>query len=525
MDLDLAAIDAVLDAFRTVALAKIAERRHQRNTLSPISKLPTEIMSNVLVECLPTRSASQHSRLLRIITLSSVCSTWRGIIGGTPRFWTVLDTRTAPSLALITLKNSGAALISLTGPIKAETHTNESFLAACHHTYRWSSVNVTAPRSQDFKILECASVPNLKTLVLTCRTPPRPRRRFDHEPVHLFREDTPLLKSVSITGVAVKWSCSMWRNLHSLELAKVEGPDAKRFLNILESCAGLRSLVLRKFALPSSQVLVAAERSPISLLFLEQLTLQSLPLDLVTLCLSLFQCPALTSFYVVTPKTRPSDNLPDLEPIVTFARSFLDRITSNRLSIEVKAADDTFAVLPTDAWPTAFGLRGLDAVVERVCRSFTTMQMAAWIDDSGSPDAWGMMNTFPGCTIIKTEADSTRLFRYLGTPISADNGVKTWPFPHLHTMFLCDFCTHPECLLEMVQSRSGCGLGPKDETIVLPTALKRLVLVKGCSLDWEMVVKIEMILGGGTVVQEDEPGFGPWDIEEEQYSDSDSDFD
>lgn len=526
MDLDLAAIDTVLDAFKNVALVEVAKRRHQRNSLSLISKLPIEIMFNIFIEFLPPQSDENQYRLLETVKLSSICRTWRELIEGNPRFWTVLDTRTAPPLTQLSLKNSGTSLISLVGPITDGPHAKESFLAACEHTGRWSSVDVTAPRSKDFEIFQDASVPKLKTLILSC-TPRRSRlgMRVGPGPLHLFGGDTPLLESVELTGVEVAWSSLMWRNLQSLQLDKVEGPNATRFFDILEACPGLHSFALRKFVLADPQNLDPSKRIPIFLPSLETVGFEALDLNLIKLCIAILQCPTLTYLYVGNPKDHHSDTPPDFDPLVTFARQFVHKNTSSKHKVEIKSGDDMFGIFPLAELSTGLGLRGLDEVAERVCQSFTREPITAWIDDAGSYASWSRLETLPGCTILKTQSNSPRLFRYLGTPVSTDNGIKSWPFPHLHTIFLYDVCDVPEDILQMVRSRSrNISGGAGDARVEPPARLKKLVLVKGCSMDREIVVRIEMVLGGGTVVQDDDPGFGPWDQEEED-EESDSDWD
>lgn len=169
LDRTLSDIKAVVRALRTLRSVKVAQLRRQRNSLSQVSRLPVEIMASVFAEHLAARLYDGSGRSIRLLTLSSVCSTWYDVIRRAPGLWTNLDTRVAPSFIHIALENSKSALISVTGPVQGKPHTKESFLAICLHTARWSSIHLTAPHSDDFDILECSSTAlRLKNIDLSC---------------------------------------------------------------------------------------------------------------------------------------------------------------------------------------------------------------------------------------------------------------------------------------------------------------------------------------------------------------------
>ncbi|KAE9407235.1 hypothetical protein BT96DRAFT_787298, partial [Gymnopus androsaceus JB14] len=70
--------------------AKLVELASFRNILSPVRRIPVEILSEIFeLACLPKDGIfhAGHAIVLYTHTLSSVCAAWRKVVLATPRLW------------------------------------------------------------------------------------------------------------------------------------------------------------------------------------------------------------------------------------------------------------------------------------------------------------------------------------------------------------------------------------------------------------------------------------------------------
>jgi hypothetical protein len=88
------------EARRLLATMKVLENRRKgleksmgyyRSFLSPIHRLPSEVLCNIFDLCCEWTHLSYSSRKPRVIELSEVCGRWRDIILSTPSLWATLD--------------------------------------------------------------------------------------------------------------------------------------------------------------------------------------------------------------------------------------------------------------------------------------------------------------------------------------------------------------------------------------------------------------------------------------------------
>lgn len=455
-------------------------------------------MSNVFTKYLESSNIDENGRPKQLVTISSVCNKWHTVARETPSLWTNLDTRSTVSFNELALENSGAALISLTGPVNVGTDTRINFLKAGCHMARWHSVDLTAPRTDNFEGIDWKRAPHLKTLILSCGSTPD-EGLPPSTPLLLFRGTAPLLENVTITRVKVAWSSSMWRNLKSLELVEVVELDLDRLLDILEACPRLHTLMLHTLPLSQQHDGSSHNRSPFSLSALKSLTLESITGKTLALLLAKLRCPQLERLRLLA-STPVVEDL-DIQIITTFVLDFLRQIRAGESdpTITVGNSDIQISTDNTESPELVIGFEGLGKVAEGLCQSstfpITKVTLLEGADRSG--EALAALKNRQGVTTL-----ATRLNDVIDKPF--DDG--SWPFTHLHTLII-----HPGAfanandVLQMVCDR----MGRWREAVELPAVrVKKLVLAKGCPMDKNTFWRIAAVLGAGILLWEDEPELG-----------------
>ncbi|KAE9410204.1 hypothetical protein BT96DRAFT_789842, partial [Gymnopus androsaceus JB14] len=71
--------------------AKLVEIASFQNMLSPVRRIPVEILSEIFeLACTPDNRYRHANRVLYMHNLSSVCAAWRKVAHATPRLWSKL---------------------------------------------------------------------------------------------------------------------------------------------------------------------------------------------------------------------------------------------------------------------------------------------------------------------------------------------------------------------------------------------------------------------------------------------------
>ncbi|KAJ7441743.1 hypothetical protein FB451DRAFT_1150512 [Mycena latifolia] len=184
------------------ALDKLAEERAglsayvdaHRALISPVRRLPLDIIQEIFVACLPTHRNCIMSAVEAPVLLGRICSSWRSISLSTPRLWSRLHIvePTCPYNAPPVFKEKLAQRLETTKmwlgrsgrcPLSVSlqsTFNNTGFASATQNqfiqdllpfTSRWEHISFTAMFS------------SLKTMI------------------HLTPADVPMLKSVTITEI------------------------------------------------------------------------------------------------------------------------------------------------------------------------------------------------------------------------------------------------------------------------------------------------------------------------------------
>ncbi|KAJ7479345.1 hypothetical protein B0H11DRAFT_1864179 [Mycena galericulata] len=172
-----------------IDLDQLARKRHELNEfidahlslLSPMRRLPTDVMRLIFAETLPSGRNSSMAPEDAPLLLCQVCREWRYLAYSIPRMWSSLHMAVpAPSrvydladIVTAWLSRSGIIPLSLSiTPSKActsETDAAPLLLAVAAFSRRWSHLSITLPIFDDFrplKSLSAQAVPILTTVLL-----------------------------------------------------------------------------------------------------------------------------------------------------------------------------------------------------------------------------------------------------------------------------------------------------------------------------------------------------------------------
>jgi hypothetical protein len=251
-----------------------------RATLSPIKRMPDEILALIFEHCLPERSLDNPAFVTFSCTrdptplqLGLVCSSWRRIAHAHPRLWCNVDlsiyqckeifTKTLPRL-LSWIHRSGSLPLSLTlwqseftvdlGPTsKACDGLDDVFNAIALHAPRWRTMRIRVQRSQfilrSLSRLFAKSFTGLSTLEVKADCPSTGVRHDPGEPISFDFQKSPLrnlslcLRGVSVHSVFVP--CVDMTRL-SLDLEPPDGSTSSlgELVGILHRCHSLEKCTL-----------------------------------------------------------------------------------------------------------------------------------------------------------------------------------------------------------------------------------------------------------------------------------------
>jgi hypothetical protein len=85
-----ATLDAQVAEHLRTTFDTIVKLQRQRNALSPVYKIPAELLVDIFVECLPRWNEGEPAHRL---ACSQVCHHWRTVALSRPLLWTYLDLR------------------------------------------------------------------------------------------------------------------------------------------------------------------------------------------------------------------------------------------------------------------------------------------------------------------------------------------------------------------------------------------------------------------------------------------------
>ncbi|KDQ07361.1 hypothetical protein BOTBODRAFT_149253 [Botryobasidium botryosum FD-172 SS1] len=252
--LDVADLDKEVRAIESIKAhmeERLREIRHRKNLFAPIHRLPNEIIS-IVFQCVERRSPP-----VALQNLLSVSHKWRSIALDTPSLWANLHNLSTPLLDVF-ITRSKQSLLEISYGTHGEPDDLPGLLRymarVSPHKHRWKICTFTGPQRAQAEILSqlTAPAPNMEVLAINLYGNDEDAESIDEErgPFNinaLFGGSTPRLRELTLGGVLVPLSSSIFSGLTKLELGRISysSPKSVRLLlRALESCPLLESLTL-----------------------------------------------------------------------------------------------------------------------------------------------------------------------------------------------------------------------------------------------------------------------------------------
>ncbi|KDQ61417.1 hypothetical protein JAAARDRAFT_171604, partial [Jaapia argillacea MUCL 33604] len=250
-DPDIASIDSDI----ATHLESIRQLCTKRNSLVPISRLPSEVLANIFIQYAKKKEASLGYPLRRPkvwwIAITYVCRHWREVAVATPSLWCSLPFHRPKWVPEMIIRSKMAPLeVIVTSP---SSRLIPQIRMALVHMSRIQDL-VLEMKPSDLKTLPLSSPAPLLNSVRICNriTPdgfPLPK--------DVFGFVTPSLRRLDLTGCTLSWDSPMFSGLTSLSVSLASGQESGRstlttLLDVLRCNTRLESLSLINCLSPMS---------------------------------------------------------------------------------------------------------------------------------------------------------------------------------------------------------------------------------------------------------------------------------
>ncbi|KAH8993958.1 hypothetical protein EDB92DRAFT_2102703 [Lactarius akahatsu] len=304
--MDLSHLRQAIDAELKSLDESIRALKHRRNTLAPISSLPTEAITTIFsflhipvtssaVTCFTLGKQPNPDRQAWL-RVAHVCHQWREIALNQPLFWSHVDFTIFSSAGTVEILSRAKTV-----PLQLEARIPYQLQERVSHV---SHLAISAEPFQLRKILSglASPAPTLKCLSLSSveyhgRTIVEPVAVLDT----LFDGSTPRLSGLELCNCDISWNLLLLRGLKHLDIrTPIERPSLSVWLDALEQMPQLKTLILHSaspIAPPGDSLLPDVYRA---------VTLPSITLFYISspardcgLALAHLVLPALTSLYLI----------------------------------------------------------------------------------------------------------------------------------------------------------------------------------------------------------------------------------
>ncbi|KDQ07802.1 hypothetical protein BOTBODRAFT_38483 [Botryobasidium botryosum FD-172 SS1] len=285
LDDSISAIErAVADAVKAIRDYKesslVSLRRH-RNSLTPIHRLPCEILSSIFLFVADDYSGVDYPACNYPLTLLRVSYLWRQIALQSPRFWARPHKFLPRALFETFLRRSKNALLDIFFKPQNKRQPmlgiQEYMELVSPHISRWRSCSLQAASKTKVLSRLSASAPSLEVLSLNYGETGNFSRDTDQSktPLNPFGGYAPRLRELSLGGIFIPFTSPLYSNLSTLRLARIRysNPDApEQFMQILGCTPLLETLWLDDLEFSSSSNAPESQlRSELSLISLPRL--------------------------------------------------------------------------------------------------------------------------------------------------------------------------------------------------------------------------------------------------------------
>ncbi|KAG9029714.1 hypothetical protein FRB95_004963 [Tulasnella sp. JGI-2019a] len=217
-------------------------KAHHHNTLSPISRLPNDLLVEIFALSLKSIDNSMglnhwgRMQVRLLATLVFVCHEWREIMHNAPSLWAYISSYHPYGANLECLARSGQVPLYLS--LDDRTLYDPSRQARIfQEVHRWKSVEMSEMTVAILKNLEQRLAPLLEKLYIL----------GDMETaLNLFCGSAGRLRHLTLVNIRIPWESGLLSRLWTLRINYTygDGPSARQVLHVLQSCPGLTSFEL-----------------------------------------------------------------------------------------------------------------------------------------------------------------------------------------------------------------------------------------------------------------------------------------
>ncbi|KIO18205.1 hypothetical protein M407DRAFT_32117 [Tulasnella calospora MUT 4182] len=538
IDREIDAMEETLTSLQTSLKTRITQRKKERNRLIRFNQLPLEVASNILWLSIvdPWQRKMSWSFIQRLQTISSVCSSWRNLVEGSPRFWSIIEFSCPKPAILHFLRKSESSGLEI--KCFSDTKYNcapsvERFGLAeggyldliAPHTGRIRSLILSAPTTDGlFSILE-RPAPMLQEL----------RLNFVHcifvQPLDLFCGQAGRLRDVALENIPVRWDSEVLVGLRSLKIkGKLEySPTEGQVRRLLEANPGLEKMdiedvmVTEHFGDDAVECTGGGKPSRVVMSKMQELKLFNLQFELAQAILANVEIPSIRHLklrclfggqpasrllgpnmkHLVPPLLQRSKGSHQAE--ITFGKAsvglgiYLPRQENSTIRIELK---NTIPVSGFEWLAENFFLaEGLPSV-----SAADTFQVSLKFGDNFDMEGGAFIPILDRLNAVKVKVltiesgckHGEELINYLGVV----KGDSHWPLPHLMSLTVEGSAAMATHLLTTLQHRKHDA--PTNETPTAPRPVTLEVLniegLRGVERKMEKTLA-EYISSSGTLVR------------------------
>ncbi|KDQ19157.1 hypothetical protein BOTBODRAFT_28639 [Botryobasidium botryosum FD-172 SS1] len=228
LDAERRAIETVFDAVKAYTATRLSQLGHLRNQLAPINRLPNEILSAIFHYIVRDDGLTVYTYIAKLHSLSTVSHSWRRMILDTAIFWTDL-TRIPESLIDVFLKRSKQLPLKVSYPRKKEFASKIYMPRVSAHIHRWKKCTIDAKYADRDEIISflLSPGPMLEALDISLHSDyvvTGSPVASDESPFvgSLFAENAPSLRELTLDGLFVPLTSSLYAGLTKLKLARIK---------------------------------------------------------------------------------------------------------------------------------------------------------------------------------------------------------------------------------------------------------------------------------------------------------------
>ncbi|KIO18204.1 hypothetical protein M407DRAFT_32116 [Tulasnella calospora MUT 4182] len=310
IDREIDDMEETLTSLQNSLKIRIAQRKKERNGLIRFNQLPQEIASNILWLSIvdPWQQKLFFSFHRRLQTISSVCSSWRNLVEGSPRFWSIIEFSCPQPVILHFLRKSESSGLEIkcysdskyncTPPVdwigSADSEGGCLNLVA-PHTGRIRSLILSAPSTNGLLSVLERPAPMLEEL----------RLNFFHclfvQPPDLFCGQAGRLRDVELQNIPVRWDSEVLVGLRSLKIKAIRkySPTEGQVQRLLEANPGLENMdiedvtITGRFGDDAVEWTGGGNRSRVVMSKMQELRLFNLQFELVQAILGNVEIPSI----------------------------------------------------------------------------------------------------------------------------------------------------------------------------------------------------------------------------------------